>query len=65
MNIAHDLQLSDEQLNMATAIAAPFFAGPIADSLRSPKAPGVMDFCTFAASSEKRPCLACGATGKS
>jgi len=45
MDIAHDLQLSDEQLNMATAIAAPFFADPIADSLRSPKASGVMDFC--------------------
>ncbi|KAK1752953.1 hypothetical protein QBC47DRAFT_404315 [Echria macrotheca] len=39
MDIAHDLQLSDEQLNMATVIAAPFFADPIADSLRSPNSP--------------------------
>lgn len=45
MDFAHDLRLSDEQLNMATAIAAPFFADPIADSLRNPKVPGVMDFC--------------------
>jgi len=45
MDIAHDLQLSDEQLNVATAIAAPFFTDPIADALRSPKAPGVMEFC--------------------
>ena len=45
MDIAHSLQLSGEQLNMATAIAAPFFADPIANSLRSPKAPGVMEFC--------------------
>ncbi|KAK3343450.1 hypothetical protein B0T25DRAFT_554354 [Lasiosphaeria hispida] len=45
MDIAHDLLLSDEQLNMATAIAAPFFVDSIADALRSPKAPGTMDFC--------------------
>ncbi|KAK3364288.1 hypothetical protein B0T25DRAFT_529720 [Lasiosphaeria hispida] len=45
MDFAHDLGLSDEQLNMATAIAAPFFADPIADSLRNPKVPGMMEFC--------------------
>jgi len=42
MDIAHDRQLSDEQLNMVTAIAAPFFADLISDSLRSPKALDVM-----------------------
>ncbi|KAK3364853.1 hypothetical protein B0T24DRAFT_683491 [Lasiosphaeria ovina] len=45
MDIAHDVGLPAEQLNMATAIAAPFFVDRITDALRTPKAPGAFDFC--------------------
>ncbi|KAH8912736.1 hypothetical protein BR93DRAFT_922703 [Coniochaeta sp. PMI_546] len=42
MEFANGLSLPSEQLNMACRTAAPFFATPIAESLRNPKCPGVM-----------------------
>ena len=42
MDFANEFDLSSKQLNMATTTAAPFFADPIAESLRNPKQPGAM-----------------------
>lgn len=42
MEFANDISLPSEQLNMACRTAAPFFATPIAESLRNPKCPGLL-----------------------
>ncbi|KAK5652787.1 hypothetical protein OQA88_9643 [Cercophora sp. LCS_1] len=42
MDLARSLELPGERLNRATAIAAPFFTDPIANSLRNPKQPDIM-----------------------